>query len=157
MGYLDWRKKRQEKEPQKAPPSSQGEIQRSWQHGELAQDSQAARELRVHIRNEYERVVDEAMVGRKETSIAIARGTEAMNRSLFDCTTKELYEQTGATKRKRDTLPAEAQNAMAAAEVQAAADLDEATFEDDGTSSRIKKVVDMSKGAAERTRRYLPW
>ena len=46
---------------------------------------------------------------------------------------------------------------MAAAEVQAAADLDEATFEDDQTSSRIKKVVDTSKGAAERTRRYLPW
>ena len=54
------------------------------------------------------------------------------------------------TKWRRDTLLAEAQNAMAA-------DLDEATFEEYGNVVWMKKVVNMLKGSAERTRCYLPW
>ncbi|HEY9763769.1 MAG TPA: hypothetical protein V6D07_14650 [Trichocoleus sp.] len=123
--------------------------------GAIAQDGQAARELRIFIREHFTEQVELAVVGEK-TEIAIARATDAIYQAVLGHTTRELYSQPGTTPGKRDTLPAAAQNAIAMGECRAAEALEAEVFSG-GTTQRIDKVTKICRENGGRVRRWLPW
>ncbi|MDV3351429.1 hypothetical protein QGP82_22185 [Leptothoe sp. LEGE 181152] len=78
---------------------------------------------------------------------------------LFDCTVRQLYQETGGKRFKRDTLPHEVQQAYMANETFAAYELErmEGTIggeSQDEVNERINAVV---KEESRKTRKRFPW
>lgn len=73
------------------------------------------------IREDFEQTLKDVGGSRR----IYGRATETMTNRLFDCTTQELYEQTGSKKRDRSSLPRSAQRAYMAGETAAIEDLQE--------------------------------
>ncbi len=121
----------------------------------LLQQGEAAAQLRIYMRNEFEREINEAMLGELMPR-TIALSTEAMTQRLFGCSTKDLYLRLKGTQGTRNTLPAAVQNVIFAAESHAAANLS-ATTVTGSAFERSDRVVEISEESAGRVRRFLPW
>jgi hypothetical protein len=85
-----------------------------------------------------------------------ADSAEAMSQELFGMGTSQLYESTGGTKNKRNTLPKEAQKAFIAGEIKADYDL---RSKDIRGSQRQKneQIVESVQESGKSVRKWLPW
>ncbi|MEM7771000.1 MAG: hypothetical protein AAF327_10860, partial [Cyanobacteria bacterium P01_A01_bin.37] len=78
---------------------------------------------------------------------------------LFDCTVKDLYQQTGGKKGRRDTLPQPAQEAYMVNESLAANELERQTGTIGGEDQDEvnSKIVESVRQTSKQTRGWLPW
>jgi len=82
--------------------------------------------------------------------------TDALSEALFDVESRTLYEATGGTPGKRNTLPKEAQKAFIAGEIRADHDLRGKEIQG-GAQQRNEQIVDSVRESGKQTRRWLPW
>ena len=99
-------------------------------------------------------IKDNGGEGRVYEETAVAETQE-----LFDCTVNELYKETGAKKRQRNTLPQAAQEAFMVNESLAANELDRQVGSIGGdTQDEVNdKIVESVRQTSKRTRKWLPW
>ncbi|MEM9215663.1 MAG: hypothetical protein AAGD25_15150 [Cyanobacteria bacterium P01_F01_bin.150] len=91
---------------------------------------------------------------------AQADSTVAMNQELFDCNPKELYQQTGAKRNQRATLPHEAQKALIVGETVATHDLKAANEagEFEGSQPQVnQKIEGKVRESSKKVRKLFPW
>jgi hypothetical protein len=89
---------------------------------------------------------------------AISGAVEAETQELFNCSTEDLYKQTGGKKGNRSTLPSEAQKAYMASEIRATHELGRTEFYDCENPDQVdRKIVSTTRAAAKETRKWLPW
>ena len=112
--------------------------------------------------------VDGAVVFRRFTDSIKANGgdQDAYRRSimtetsvLFGCSVRELYEGTGATFNRRETLPQEAQEAYMVNESLAANELErmEGTIGGESQKEVNSKIDAVVREQSKQTRKWLPW
>ena len=85
-----------------------------------------------------------------------AESAEAMTNELFDVGTEELYDATGGTKNRRNTLPKAAQKAFIMGESVADFDLREKEIEGK-PHQKNEQIVDSVKQSGEKVRKLFPW
>ena len=78
---------------------------------------------------------------------------------LFDCTVRQLYQETGGKRFKRDTLPHEVQQAYMANETFAAYELErmEGTIGGESQEEVNQRINSVVKEESKKTRKRLPW
>ncbi|HAG80307.1 MAG TPA: hypothetical protein DCL61_03835 [Cyanobacteria bacterium UBA12227] len=140
-----------------------------WQNNKPEEDSQLTifgdlEELKQHkrvdgatVNNEFKDSIKNAGGSDK----AFPRSIEAETQELFNCTTNELYEKTGAKKGKRSTLPIPAQEAYIVNETLSKHRLNHEVAEENKTrgSQRQKddRIVETVRDTAENVRKWFPW
>jgi hypothetical protein len=88
-----------------------------------------------------------------------ARAVRAETEELFDCGVDELYENTGAKKGDRTSLPKEAQKAYMVSETISAHRLNHDVSGENRGSQKQKDeaIVETVRDTAENVRKWLPW
>lgn len=85
-----------------------------------------------------------------------AHATEKMTRSLFGCSTEELYKETGGREGDRTTLPQDAQTAYIVGETAATHRL-KATPIEGNRSQKHVQIVDTVEDASKDVKGIFPW
>ncbi|MEM6840102.1 MAG: hypothetical protein AAGE59_36385 [Cyanobacteria bacterium P01_F01_bin.86] len=84
---------------------------------------------------------------------------EAETNELFDCSVKELYDETGAKRQDRSTLPQPAQEAYMVNESLSANELErlEGTIGGESQEEVNARITGVVRQQAKQTRKWLPW
>ncbi|MEM9808153.1 MAG: hypothetical protein AAF959_23040 [Cyanobacteria bacterium P01_D01_bin.56] len=84
---------------------------------------------------------------------------EAETNELFDCSVKELYDETGAKRQDRSTLPQPAQEAYMVNESLSANELErqEGTIGGESQEEVNAQITGVVRQQAKQTRKWLPW
>lgn len=85
-----------------------------------------------------------------------ARSTEALTQEVLGCSTKDLYEATGAKQSKRETLPDTAQEALMTGEIVATHDLKGKDVRGN-QSQRNTQIEDSVRASGKKVRKWFPW
>jgi hypothetical protein len=85
------------------------------------------------------------------------RATDAITTELFDMRSKDLYRSVGGKPGRRETLPKEAQKAFIAAEIQATHAISGTELYSDDQDTIDACIVETSRAAGKKTRKWLPW
>lgn len=85
-----------------------------------------------------------------------AKATERMTRELFDCNTKEIYEQTGGRRGDRTSLPQDAQTAYMVGETAATHRL-KATLIEGNQQQKEDQIIDTVAEASKEVKGIFPW
>lgn len=90
---------------------------------------------------------------------AYPQAVRAETQALFDCGVDQLYEETGAKKGHRSTLPKEAQKAYMVSEALSTHQLNQELKGKNQGSQRQKdkRIVDNVQETANTVRKWLPW
>lgn len=127
MGFLNWLKN----QPEETFKASQLDLLGNSQPVRSRVDG-------ATVRKEFSKTIQDK--GGSEATQAQA--TEAMTQELFGCNTKKLYEETGAKRGKRETLPYEAQTAYIVGEAVCTDRLKETPIEG-SDSQKHAQIVDV--------------
>ena len=146
MGFLDWWKEN----PDVADPST-GDQLSLW--GESENLPERRRISGLTIRKRF----NAAIARHGGDSDGQAAATEVLTEEVLDRSTKELYQQTGAKKKQRETLPELAQEALAAGETIAAHQLNSSPEFQGDQMKRNNQIVETTRDASRGLRRLLPW
>jgi len=144
MGFLSWF----ENNPQ--------EEESAGEQLSLLDNSEALTERRrvdgATVRKRYVKTIQD----KGGSGQTYARATEALTQSVMGVGTRELYRQTGAKLKQRDTLPVVAQEALMSAEVLANHDLKQKEVEGD-EDERDRQIVESAQKSGQNWRKLLPW
>jgi hypothetical protein len=109
--------------------------------------------------------VDGAIVRKLYTQTIKAKGgsdrtyavaTEQLTKEVMGCNTHDLYQKTGSTLHKRETLPVSAQSAIIAAEVLANYELKGQDITGD-EYDRHQQIIESARQTGQRCRKSFPW
>lgn len=141
MGFLKWF------ESQEEEPSEESQLSLIEKPGAIRQRANG-----LNVRKEFTRKIKD----KGGDSLTQATSTEAMTRELFGCSSEELYQGTESQRGKRETLPADAQNAFIVGEVVAGHRLDE--LETKGNKQqKHHQIVDTVTEASREVKPLFPW
>ena len=87
---------------------------------------------------------------------AQATSTEALTEEIMGCGTEDLYEGTNAKRRRRETLPARAQEALMTGEIVATHDLKGEDVQGNQLQ-RNEQITDSVRKSGKKVRKLFPW
>ena len=148
MGFLDWWKSEKET------------IEGSVSQLDLLGDSQelSPQRKRVDGATIYKRF-SAAIDGNGGGPQSYRKAVRAETKELFDCTVRELYQQTGGKFRDRSTLPQPAQEAYMVNESLTANELESqiGTLGGETQEEVDDKIAGIVREQAKQTRKWFPW